>query len=136
MRLFFSGMDDFQPCNPLKSKTLLNKMLGIYGSIRNIPVQLQSKLYNIFLVALVASEDLKCDESLNKLNTLICNDLANLEKYGFQLNDGTIFKAVLVNISGDNLGANTVLGFSKSLSATYYCRSCSLEKKRLLYHCP
>lgn len=129
LRLFFLGMDDYEVCNPLKSKKGIHKTFGVYGSIRNVPPNLQSKVNNIFLVALVSSEDLKDDKRLNDVNEIICDDLIKLEKYGVQLDDGTIFKAALVNISCDNLGANTVLGFVKSFSATYYCRICSLEKK-------
>lgn len=115
-------------CNPLKTKKGTHKTLSIYGSIRNIPPNLQSKQNNIFLVALVCSEDVKYDESLNSVNEIIRDDLAKLEKYGLTFDDGSIFKAALVNISCDNLGANTVLGFAKSFSATQYCRICTLEK--------
>lgn len=122
-------MDDFEPCDALKTKSGTHKTFGVYGSIRNIPVNLQSKLNNIFLVALVSSEDLKYDQYIHDINKVITNDLAKLETHGFQLEDGTIFKAALVNISCDNLGANIVLGFAKSFSANYYCRICSMEKK-------
>lgn len=70
-------MDDFEPCNALKTKSGTHKTFGVYGSIRNIPVKLQSKLDNIFLVALVSSEDLKHDENIHEVNEIICKILPN-----------------------------------------------------------
>lgn len=100
-------------------------MCGIYIRIRNIDPKFKTKLSNIHLIALVKSQDIKCngyDKILNK----IVGELKFLETTGITLKNGVNLKAILVNFSSDNLGANTVLGFVESFSATYYCRMCEL----------
>lgn len=79
------------------------------------------------MVALASTTDLKDDEVLNDLNEIIFGDLSNLETDGFQTTDGKFWKAALINISCDNLGANLVFGFSKGFHATYYCRMCEMS---------
>lgn len=122
-------MDDFEVCCAAKSKATKHKMCGIYFQIRNLPHNIVSKINNIFLVALVSSEDLKNDNVLNDVNELIVDELKVLETYGFQTTDGKQWKAVLVNISLDNLGANFLFGFSKGFNAHYYCRICDMHRE-------
>lgn len=122
------GMDDFEICSPLKSAATKHKICGIYMQIRNLPKQYVAKIDNIYLVALVSSEDLKSDKILNDVMEIIVEDLRVLENVGFWTDDGKHWKAVLINISSDNLGANTVLGFSKGFNANYYCRVCEMER--------
>lgn len=38
------GIDDFEPCNALKSKAGIHKMCGVYLQLRNIPEYYRSKL--------------------------------------------------------------------------------------------
>lgn len=121
------GMDDFEVCSPVKSKATKHKICGVYFQIRNLPSNICSKIDNIYLVALASTTDLKDDEVLNDLNELIFEDLSNLETDGFQTTDGKFWKAALINISCDNLGANLVFGFSKGFHATYYCRMCEMS---------
>lgn len=122
------SMDDFEICSPVKSKVTKHKICGIYFQIRNLPPNISSKIDNIYLVALATAFDLKNDENLNDLNELIFEDLAKLGTEGYQTNDGKMWKAALVNISCDNLGANQVFGFSKGFHANYFCRICKMTR--------
>lgn len=42
---------------------------------------------------------------------------------------------ILTNVLGDNLGLNTLLGFSASFSANYFCRFCESHKKETHISC-
>lgn len=120
--------DDFEICCPVKSKATKHKICGVYFKIRNLPPNICSKLDNIFLIALATTTDLKDDDVLHNLNELIFEELFKLETEGFQTSDNKTWKAALVNYSLDNLGANQMLGFSKSFNANYYCRLCEMSK--------
>lgn len=122
-------MDDFEICCPVKSKANIHKICGVYFQIRNLPLSISAKIDNIFLIALATSSDLKDNEGLNDLNELVVEELAKLENIGFKSTDGKAWKAVLVNISCDNLGANTLFGFSKGFNANFYCRICSMNRE-------
>lgn len=39
----------------------------------------------------------------------------------------------MILILGDNLGLNTLLGFSESFSSNYYCRICRCDKKQAAF---
>lgn len=121
-------MDDFEICCPVKSKATIHKICGVYFQIRNLPPQVSSKIDNIFLIALASSSDLKDDCGLNDLNELIVDELKKLETIGFESTDGEVWKVALVNIACDNLGANTLFGFSKGFNANFYCRICALSR--------
>lgn len=122
------AMDDFEVCCPVKSKATKHKICGIYFQIRNLPANIVSKIDNIFLVALASSADLKSDNTLNDLNELITDELKILETKGFETTDGKTWRGALVNMACDNLGANTVFGFSKGFNANYYCRLCEMSR--------
>lgn len=123
------GMDEFEPCSALRTKTGSHKMLGVYMQIRNIDPQHKSKLENIHLVALIKSEDLKSgDDSFDKIASKIVNELKVLETEGMTIRDDVKLKAILVNISADNLGANGVFGFVECFVANYFCRICELNR--------
>lgn len=124
------GIDDFEPCNALKSKAGKHKMCGIYFQIRNIPEFCRSKLSSIFLVALVKTEDVKKNQKLyDCVFKRIVDDLKFLETDGIQISSDINLKGALVNISCDNLGANSVFGFAESFSCHFYCRMCESSKK-------
>lgn len=110
----------------MKTKAGKHKICGIYLQIRNLPPNIRSKLDNIFLVALVSSEDLKNDYVLDKVNEILFKELSDLETNGFVTSDNKTWKAALINIASDNLGANFFFGFSKGFAARYYCRICRM----------
>lgn len=119
------GIDDFEPCNALKTKSGLHKMCGIYMEIRNVDPKYKSKLSNIHLVALVKSQDVK-ENDFDKVARKILGELKLLESAGITIKCGINLKAILVDISADNLGKNGVFGFVECFVATYYCRICEL----------
>lgn len=119
------GIDDFEPCCAIKTKAGVHKTCGVYFEIRNIDPKQKSKLRNDHLIAFAKSHDIK-SEGFGKIARKIVDELKLLENVGITLKSGASLKAILVNISCDNLGANGVLGFVESFSATYYCRICEL----------
>lgn len=121
------GIDEFEPCNALKTKSGLHKMCAIYLEIRNIHPKFKSKLNNIHLVALIKSQDLKSDsDAMDKVANRIVDELLILETNGITIKSGQNLKGILTNVSSDNLGANSVFGFVESFSATFFCRICEL----------
>lgn len=119
------GIDDFEPCNALKSKSGLHKMCGVYMEVRNIHPELKSKICNIHLVAIANVQNLKGgDASFDIIAKRIVAELKLLETTGIRIDSGENLKGALINISADNLGANSVLGFN----AHYYCRMCECHK--------
>lgn len=122
------GIDEFEPCDAVKSKAGLHKMCGIYFEIRNIDPNLKSKLTNIYLITIVKSKDLKSDDNnyFDNIANKIVEELKILETIGITLDCNVRLNGVLVNISADNLGANGVFGFVECFAATYFCRICEL----------
>lgn len=111
------GVDEFEPCHALKSKAGLHKIYAIYFEIVNIPAHIKSKLNNIFLIALIECQDLKDDDTaMDRVLRKIVEELQFLETDGIFV--GTFnLKARLINISGDNLGANGILGLVECFRA-------------------
>lgn len=125
------AIDDFEICQPLKSKVGENKLCGIYMQIRNIPESYRSKLSNVFLVALVKVEDIKdTDKSFDIVSEIILSDLKLLETNGITVYPNINIKAVLIAICCDNLGANTIFGFPECFVSHYYCRFCETTKQQ------
>lgn len=123
------SIDDFEPCDPLKSKKGNQKTCGIYFEIRNIPSQFRSKMDTKFLVALIKTSDLKADaDAIDGVVEQIVNELKFLEKHGVIVSPGLTIKGGLINICFDNLGGNSLLGFAESFVAHYYCRICELHR--------
>lgn len=120
--------DDFEPGEALKSKAGKHKICAFYMIIRNMPKKMQSKLSNIFLVAVASSEDLKNDSSIASIFDVIIEDLKFLETSGIQIANGSTVKACLIAMSFDNLGANCSYGFVQGFQANFYCRFCEVHK--------
>jgi len=125
---FFLYMDKFEINNPLGSHSTFQSVSAFYYSF---PLaENSSKLTNIFLAALVKHVDLssfgndKCLESLvNEINIL------ESESVSISTEDGYFHvHFVLGIILGDNLGLNSLLEFSKSFSANFFCRFCKVHK--------
>lgn len=125
---YFLYSDEFEVNNPLGPHS--SSILGVYYSFPTVPHWLRSNLKNIFIAALFNSKDLKSlgnDQVFYKL----IDELIDLENNGVELK--FVDKCVKLYFSiglivGDNLGVNTVLGFSKSFSANHFCRFCCMPK--------
>lgn len=121
--------DDFEPCDALKSKAGKHKKCAFYMTIRNMPKKLQSKLSNIFLIALADTIDLKNESaSFNNIIEVILEDLKMLETIGIKVAGGETIKACLINMCFDNLGANVCYGLAQGFQANYFCRFCVCHK--------
>lgn len=125
------SIDDFEPCQALKSKSGIHKICGIYFDIRNLPEYYRSKNSNISLVALVNVIDLKDrDEMMDRIIARIVDELKTLETVGLEeVIPNENIKAALVNVCADNLGANDILGFVKCFRARHFCRICECDNK-------
>lgn len=120
--------DDFEPCDALKSKAGRHKKCAFYLVIRNLPKKLQSKLSNIFLVAIAGSSDIKNDSGgIKSILEVIIDDLKMLSTVGISVN-GTIVKGCLICMSFDNLGGNACYGLVQSFKANFFCRFCECHQ--------
>jgi len=124
---YFLYIDDFEVNNPLSSHSSCHSICAIYYSF---PLSDQSKLSNIFVAALLKSIDIKNLGNDQCLKQLI-NELNKLEIDGIFIKTSEGEKKVhfiLGLLVGHNLGLNSVLEFSKSFSANYFCRFCKENK--------
>ena len=123
--------DDFETANPLGSKKGIHKLGCVYFTLKNLPPKLNSVLMNVHLAALFYTEDLKTYGFDLILKPLI-DDLKILETTGIQLPfiNEPLFGSV-IQITGDNLALNGLLGFVESFSATYCCRFCLTNKEEI-----
>lgn len=124
--------DDFEPLNALGSHSGAYKIGAVYFQIPCLPECALSKLKYIFLAMLVFSYDRsRCgnDRVFQPLIRVI-NDLQN-NGINVKFNQITNVRFVVTQLFGDNLGMNSILGFTESFSATYYCRICNLPKSIL-----
>lgn len=126
--------DDFEICNPLQSKANRHKICGVYFTIRNLPTKYLSKLNNIYLICLCNTDDLKTKRTdYNNIWRRVVKDIKFLETVGINISDEINIKGTLIQLSFDNLGANTALGFSGGFNSTYYCRKCECTQVECQY---
>lgn len=128
--------DDVEINNPLGSKRGVHKISAFYLSFPLLNIYQVSKLENILVGCLIKSSDIKHGSTSN-YSSLI-TEIRTLEEEGININvDGNDINIhlVLAAFTGDNLGLNSVLGFSKSFSANYYCRICSAHKSVMQKSC-
>lgn len=124
--------DDFEPCNPLGSRAVTYKIGAVYISLACLPPQYASTLENIFLAQLTYSSDREFYGNRKVFSNLI-DDLKYLEREGLNVTVNDEVKKVyfpLILILGDNLGLNSMLGFSESFSSDYFCRFCITQKNK------
>lgn len=120
--------DDFEPANPLGSKRGIHKIGCIYFLVRNLPPKFNSVLMNIHLVSLFHAQDQQkygFDAILRPLK----NYVKKLESHGINLPyfDEPVY-GTIAQVTGDNLGMHTILGFTESFSSRHFCRLCLIEK--------
>lgn len=67
----------------------------------------------------------------NKIILHIINEIIDLSTNGVTINVSKEQKIIfrLMFIVGNNLGLNTILGFSKGFNSCYYCEICTITKK-------
>lgn len=107
--------------------------MAVYCCIPCLPPEYVSKLENIFLVQLHKYEDHKLLGN-NKIFINVINEIRELVSHGIVINKNDKEKRVffkLCYIVGDNLGLNTILGFSKNFNQSYCCRICVATKEQI-----
>lgn len=126
--------DDFEINNPLGSHRGTQSIAAFYYSFPTLPQHYQSRLENIFPALFFRSKykQFGNDASLK----LLVEQIKNLEEEGIDISfDNTTIKIyfVLALIVGDNLGLNSILGYTKSFSSNYFCRYCLCNKEETSY---
>lgn len=120
--------DDFEPANPLGSKRGIHKVGALYFVLRNLPPRFNSAVMNIHLVALFHSDDVKTYGFDSILKPLI-NDIKTLETQGLHLPfSAEKIYGTISQITGDNLGMHSILGFTESFNSHHFCRLCLISK--------
>lgn len=119
--------DDFEVANPLRSAKGKFKMLGVYMTLGNLPLQCRSHVESMQLVMLCQQKDVK-GFGLSQVLKPLTQDLAALERSGIQVN-GVPHAVRLSFIAGDNLGSHAVGGFTQNFSsAEHFCRLCVISR--------
>jgi len=109
---------------------LIHKLGAVYLSLLGLPPQYSSNLDNILLMQLHNYQDHK--KLGNKIFSHIVDEIIDLSINGITINLNNKEQKILFRlmfIVGDNLGLNTILGFSKGFNTQYYCRICKVTKK-------
>lgn len=123
----FLYFDDFETRNPLGSHAGEEKLGGVYVSLACLPPHLTAKMENIFLSTIFRSKYLKQFGNEIVFSKTI-DELNNLSNEGILISiEGQSLKVFFecILILGDNLGLNTICGFSESFKAKRFCRICS-----------
>ncbi len=127
----FDYYDDLEICNVLGSHAGTYKIGVKYTLVKGLPPMLNARLENIFLNTVIVANDRKIFSDKDCFSKYI-NEMSNLENEGFQLSiHGNIYKIfiTMVQVVGDNLGLNSVLGFTESFAASYPCRVCKMRRE-------
>ncbi|XP_044578758.1 uncharacterized protein LOC123261257 [Cotesia glomerata] len=129
--------DAFETGNPLGSHAGIQSMSAMYLSVPCLPPEFRSQLSNIFLVQIAYSSDVKKFGSKVVYNNII-EQLNSLSSKGIDLEISGIKLKIYLQLSliiGDNLGLNTMLGFTSSFNSDYFCRFCKITKKKSSQEC-
>lgn len=128
--------DDLEINNALGSHAAEQSLAAFYYSFPTLPQHYLSSLENIFVALIYKSKDSRHGNDAC-LNTLV-EEIKSLEEDGLllhaegkQLNVHFILSAIV----GDNLGVNSILGFTKSFSCSYPCRICKCSQLETVSVC-
>lgn len=122
--------DDFETANPLGSRAGVHKLGSIYACLKCFPPKFNSKLKNLFLSLLFHTAD-RVQFGNEQVFGLLINEIKYLQDTGISINvmESTyVIRFQMVQLLGDNLGLNSILGYTESFSATFYCRMCKMGK--------
>jgi hypothetical protein len=120
-------VDAFETTNELGSHTGIHKLEALYMIVKNVSVNVLSRLENIFLVGLWYAQDVR-KYGYERILRPVVDDLKRLASpEGLNVN-GLTLHGTLVLFSADNLGAHSVFGFLESFNARKFCRFCDASK--------
>ncbi|XP_055855364.1 uncharacterized protein LOC129918693 [Episyrphus balteatus] len=124
--------DDFEYLNPLGSHSGIQKIGAVYIKILSLPDNISSKLSHTLLAMLFFTEDRKKFGNTTILKPLI-EYLNSLQNIGLNISykNFKIIKLIPCLITGDNLGLNSLLGFTESFNSLHYCRFCRCSKENM-----
>lgn len=106
-----------------------------YFTINNFPIYVNSKLKNIFLVALCYNANIK-EFGINPVLEVIVKNIKILETQGIFIESLNIYlKGTLISTSCDNLAGAMLLGMNKSFNSHYYCKICTMSKEKAQKAC-
>jgi len=129
--------DDFKCGNLLGSHTTLYKMFEMYFSLPCLPPEIRSKLETIFLVQIAHSSDVQ-EYKPELIYGNVIKQLNSLATEGIQINIKEKLITILFKLAlivGDNLGLNSILGFTTSFDSDSFCRFCKVTKKISMTQC-
>ncbi|RXN29273.1 hypothetical protein ROHU_018591 [Labeo rohita] len=122
--------DECEMVNPLCSKTSVHKLGLIYFTLKCLPPECLSSLDSHFLLAVYKADDAKT-YGLDAVLKSVVDDINDLGTNGVEV-DTAHFKGTLkiwvAQICGDNLGLNSILGYTESFSGNSVCRWCRVKK--------
>ncbi len=125
--------DDCEMVNPLGSKTSVHKLGFVYFTLKCLRPEYLSNLNSHFLLAVYKTDDIKT-YGINAVLDPIVSEIKDLELEGVQVDTkcfkGTI-KVGIAQVCGDNLGLNSILGYTEIFSGKTVCRWCRVQKEVL-----
>lgn len=132
--LFFY-IDEFEPNNPLGSRSTYKKVGGFYSKVPCMPPLLQSKMFNIYELMLFHGADRKLFgnnrlfvDIINSLNDLADTPIAvEHEKYSH-------VRLIPCVMNGDNLGLNQYTDRNDNFNTDYCCRICFISRSHEAYY--
>ena len=123
--------DDFETVNPLGSRAGVHKLGAVYACLKCFSPRFNSQLKNLFLTLTFHSEDRTLYGSECVFRSLV-EEIKFLQQQGICVNaSGMTYEIqfIMIQILGDNLGLNSLLGYTESFSANHYCRICRVHKQ-------
>ena len=123
--------DAFTAASSLGSARKTYKYVATYMTMADFPAHCRMNINTIKLISLLAVDDIKKVTKEVAYGSIIKN-LKLLEEEGINVN-GANYKAGLLMICGDNLGAHEVGGFLQAFHSgvNYICRFCLIEGQNL-----
>jgi len=128
IQLFYDGMGT---TNPLRGQSSLCNVGVFYFIVKNLPNAFNSCFANVHLLSLCYAQDLKT-YGFNAVLSKFVREMKRLTEDGFSgtfpgLGECTVYVSLL-QVAGDNLALNSLLGFIESFSADYFCTMCTASQ--------
>lgn len=133
----FAYFDDLELGNALGSHAGINQIGAVYAWIPCLPPWFASKLQSIIYSDIFRSSDRKTFGNFAVFKDFI-EDIRDLYENGIEIIvDNITYKIYFITslILGDNLGVNSIFGFSSSFSNTLFCRLCYVDPERVKHLC-
>lgn len=88
-------LDAFEICSPLKSKAGKHAVLGVYFTIKNMPIRFAYQLDNIHVLTVVRESDLKKEETgYSNILEIITDEVKILETEGIKVKHNLVLKGI------------------------------------------